>query len=124
MATIKFLLQSKSDNAPIYLRLSVNRSISLKRKTGLFINPKDWSVATGLPKQNTSSNKNLSTKLTGLSNGIIKRLNDANSQGITLNGDWLEDAIDLHFDLLLTSMLFDNNALPFPCPLIAHKQLQ
>ena len=97
MATIKFLLQSKSDNAPIYLRLSLNRLTSLKRKTGLFINPKDWSNATGLPKQNTNSNKNLSTKLTDLSNGIIKRLNDANSNGISITGDWLEHNIDLHF---------------------------
>lgn len=30
MATIKFLLQSNTDNAPIYLRLSLNRSKSLK----------------------------------------------------------------------------------------------
>jgi len=34
MATIKYLLQSKLDNAPIYLRLSLGRSNTLKRKTG------------------------------------------------------------------------------------------
>jgi integrase len=97
MATIKFLLQSKSDNAPIYLRLSVNRGLVIKRKMGLFINPKEWSISTGLPKQTTNSNKNLSTELLDLSNNIIKRLNDANSKGVTINGNWLQDAIDLHF---------------------------
>jgi integrase len=97
MATIKFLIQSKSDNAPIYLRLSLNRLTSLKRKTGLFINPKEWSSTTGLPKQNNNSNKNLSTKLLGLSNDIVKKLNDANSNGISINGSWLQHNIDLHF---------------------------
>jgi len=96
MATIKFLLQSKSDNAPIYLRLSVNRGLVIKRKIGLFINPKNWSDK-GLPKQTTSINKNLSTELLDLSNDVIKKLNDANSRGVTINGNWLEDAIDLHF---------------------------
>lgn len=97
MATIKFLLQSKTDNAPIYLRLSVKRGLVLKRKTGLFINPKNWSYEKSLPKQTTSTNKNLSTDLTGLATDIIKRLNDANTKGININGNWLQDAIDLHF---------------------------
>ncbi|TXG36989.1 tyrosine-type recombinase/integrase [Seonamhaeicola maritimus] len=97
MATVKFLLQSKSDNAPIYLRLSVSRGLVFKRKTGLFINPKDWSYDKSLPKQTTNTNKNLSTDLQALSNEVVKRLNDANSKGISINGNWLQDAIDLHF---------------------------
>ena len=56
MATIKFLLQSKSDNAPIYLRLSVNRDLVIKRKTGLFINPINWSLEKALPNNNTLEN--------------------------------------------------------------------
>lgn len=97
MATIKYLLQSKTENAPIYLRLSLGRSNTLKRKTGLFINPKDWSKATGLPKQNNNNNKNLSIELIGLSNIVMKKLNDANSHGIEVNADWLNETIDLHF---------------------------
>ncbi|MFH4968588.1 phage integrase SAM-like domain-containing protein [Gaetbulibacter sp. M240] len=98
MATIKFLLQSKSKNAPIYLRLSVNRDLVIKRKTGLFISPNNWSKNTGLPKQTSASNKNLSTDLLDLSNDIIKRLNHANTRGVLINGDWLENSIDLYFD--------------------------
>lgn len=98
MATIKFLLQSKSDNAPIYLRLSISRNLVIKRKTGLFINPSNWSKATGLPKQTTTSNKNLSTELLDLSNNIIKKLNEATYKGNEVNGNWLQDTIDIHFN--------------------------
>jgi len=97
MATIKFILQSDSDNAPIYLRLSLNRQKSIKRKTGLNINPKDWSKTTGLPKQNNSSNKNLTTDLRKLSTIILDNLNNASIQGVEVSGDWLIHNIDLHF---------------------------
>jgi len=97
MATIKFILQSNSDNAPIYLRLSLSRQKSIKRKTGLIINHKDWSKTTGLPKQNNSSNKNLTTDLRKLSTTILDNLNNASIQGIEVSGDWLVHNIDLHF---------------------------
>jgi integrase len=97
MATIKFLLQSKSDNAPIYLRLSIDRKTSYKRKTGLSINPNDWSTDTGLPKQNNPHNKNLRTDLKNLESKIFKDLNNANTKGVEVNGDWLLNKIDIHF---------------------------
>jgi hypothetical protein len=43
MAKIKFLLQSKSENAQIYIRVSISQTVSLKKKTGFSVNPKDWS---------------------------------------------------------------------------------
>ena len=89
MATIKYIIQSKSDAAPIYLRLSINKNLSLKRKTGLIINAKKWSSKTGLPKQNETANKNLISNLRGLRKSIHDSLNDANSKGIEINGDWL-----------------------------------
>ena len=49
MATIKYLLQSKANSTPIYLRLSLGRNKTLKRKTGLIIDPKYWSSKTGFP---------------------------------------------------------------------------
>ena len=75
MATIKFILQSKGTNAPIYLRLSIDRTTSFKRKTGLNIDPNDWSKETGLPKQNNPHNKNLRTDLKDLESQILKDLN-------------------------------------------------
>lgn len=97
MATIKFLLQSKSINASIYLRLSLSRSTSIKRKTGLNINFKDWSQSTGLPKQTNPKNKNLTSDLRRIKNHILDELNSANSKGDEVNGDWLIYNIDLHF---------------------------
>ncbi|MCP4179439.1 MAG: integrase, partial [bacterium] len=97
MATIKYLLQSKSESAPIYLRLSISRNKNLKRKTGLHINPKDWSKATGLPKQNNSDNKNLTTDLKDLSLFILKSLNDANIKGIEITGEWLLHNIEVYY---------------------------
>ena len=51
MATIKYIIQSNSNASPIYLRLSISKNKSLKRKTGLNIDSKKWSVTKGLPKQ-------------------------------------------------------------------------
>ena len=98
MATIKYRLHSKSNSAPIYLRLSMGRSKNLQRKTGLYINPKNWSKATGLPRQNDAQNKKLANDLRNLSNYILKKLNDANSNGDEVTGEWLSYNIDLHFE--------------------------
>ena len=49
MATFKFLIQSKSDLANIYIRLSIDRKNVFKRKTGYAINPKYWSSKRALP---------------------------------------------------------------------------
>lgn len=97
MATIRYQLQSKSSNAPIYLRLSLNRTKSIKRKTGLFINPKEWSAKTGLPKQTIGTNKNLTTELRNLETSILHEINSANTNGEDINGDWLIYKIDTHF---------------------------
>ncbi|SMC33715.1 tyrosine-type recombinase/integrase [Cellulophaga tyrosinoxydans] len=97
MATIKLQLIGKAENVPIYLRLSVNRNLTPRAKTGLFINPKDWSSTTGLPKQTTSANKNLSTDLQNLKIYIFKKFNDASSEGVEISKDWLQHNIDVFF---------------------------
>ena len=62
MATIKYLLQSKSETSNIYVRYSINRETVLKRKTGLIINAKDWSTDKALPKTGRDDLKALKTK--------------------------------------------------------------
>ena len=96
MATIKYLLQSNSTNSNIYLRLSNGRNKVFKRRIGLSIDYADWS-AKDLPKQNNSTNKNLTTILLSLKNNVLKRLNEDNAKGVTINGDWLTRVIDIHF---------------------------
>lgn len=96
MATIKFQLLSNSETAPIYLRLSIKRGLSPRTKTGLHINPKDWS-STNYPKTNIDTNKKLKSDLQKLENFILDEVNNANTKGETINTVWLKHYIDLHF---------------------------
>lgn len=94
MATIKYLLQSSSNNVPIYMRLSLGKNKSIKRKTGVFIKPNSWSLATGYPKQNEVKNKNLSVKLKELEAFVYESLNNTKVPPHSINGNWLESIID------------------------------
>lgn len=94
MATIKYLLQSKSSTAPVYTRLSLSKNISYKRKTGFVIDFKNWSTKTGYPKTNDASSKQLKNKLKELDIYIIKRYNDDYTKGLLINGNWLASVVD------------------------------
>jgi len=98
MASIKFQIIGKTESVSIHLRLSVSRLINLRAQTGLFINPKEWSNTTHLPKQNTAYNKNLTEDLNDLKIFIMKKVNNAQKENITINKDWLSHNIDVHFE--------------------------
>lgn len=95
MATIKFLLQSESETSNIYLRYSINRTTVLKRKTGLIISAKDWSIDKAQPKTGREDLKIIKSKLDKLAVFINDAHNEAVSKGIELTGDWLQLQIDL-----------------------------
>ncbi len=95
MATIKFFLQSKTNPANIYLRLSLDRNTVLRRKTGYIIDPDRWSTATHLPKQGDEKLKQLKADLVKLSTSIEDSLNLAISKGEEITGDWLQLQIDV-----------------------------
>lgn len=97
MATLKFTLRSKKDNAPIYLRLTLGRNKDIFRKTGLFINPKEWGTKTGHPKQNSATNKNLSTQLRKLESCVFDKLNEESNPDF-IDGEWLQKNIDVFFN--------------------------
>ena len=97
MATVKYQLLSISENAPIYLRLSVSRKLSPRAKIGLHINPKDWST-TNFPKTNNATNKKLKSKLQKLETYILDEVNGANSKGELTNTAWLKHKIDVFFE--------------------------
>ena len=97
MASIKFEVLSNSKIAPIYLRLSVKRNVTPRSKTGLYIDSKDWSKETKLPKQTKSVNKNLTTDLLKLKVFILDKLNKAIIKNDTINKLWLEHNIDVFF---------------------------
>ena len=93
MAKIKFLLQSKSDNSQIYIRVSISQKVSLKKKTGFSINPKDWSES-NLPKQTKPENKTLSTNLKKLETFVLENLNKDLANSVLIDAYWLESQIN------------------------------
>ncbi len=123
MATIKYLLQSKGENAQIYLRLSLGREkatnkddkpkfISYKQKTGFTINSKGWSDATGLPipKKDDTTIQNLTADLRTLTKYVLDELNKSSSKGIEVNSRWLKETISKCFDRVeLTELEYLNN---------------
>lgn len=98
MAKIKFLLQSKSENSQVYIRLSISQKVSLKKKTGFTISPKDWSEATALPKQNNPENKKLSNNLKKLETFVLVNLNNDLGKSVVIDNFWLDAKIKECFD--------------------------
>lgn len=95
MATLKYIIQSKSESSNIYVRYSIDRKTNLKRKTGFVINPKDWSLDKALPKQNREDLKAIKSKLDKLAVHINEAYNGAVNIGTEFSGDWLQHQIDL-----------------------------
>jgi integrase len=109
MATVNFKLQSKSDNAPIYLVLSAGRGKIIYRKTGKIINYRDWSGSTNLPKQSSPHLKNLTKKLRKLKVSILNNIDDSKASSKEELSKWLEYQIDLHFGRIKEEV--ENNSL-------------
>ncbi len=95
MASLKYLLQSKKDNANIYTQFSISRTQVFKRKTGFIIDPKHWSNTNAQPIQKSRESKALKSKLDKLANFINDAYNVSVSEGIEITGDWLKLQIDL-----------------------------
>ncbi|SNR71985.1 phage integrase SAM-like domain-containing protein [Flavobacterium sp. ov086] len=95
MATLKYLLQSKSENSNIYARYSINRTAVFKRKTGFVINPKDWSEDKSQPIQKNEELKALKSKLDKLAVFVNDAYNNAINTGVEFTGSWLQLQIDL-----------------------------
>lgn len=98
MASIKYLIQSKKEIVQIYIRLSIGRGKNYKRRVGLTIESKSWSIEKGMPKQTSASNKKIASNLRGLSKFIFDELNNASINNIETSGDWLTTQIDIYFD--------------------------
>lgn len=93
MATIKFILQSTSDTAGIYVRLKEGRLIDVKAKTGFIINSKDWSSIKGQPKSFKDERyKELETDLSSFRSKLLKHYNNSQNK-LEITTQWLKDFI-------------------------------
>lgn len=94
MAIIKFIIQSKKDNAPIYVRLREGRSIDIKVKTDFKVNPNEWNHEKEVPKHTkTVLLKNLDTDLSELKTKIKVSLNSSDREGKNIDSEWLREII-------------------------------
>jgi integrase len=98
MATVKFLLQSQKNPAAIYCRLA-SGNLSIKRKTGLYIDPAQWSKAKGLPIQKDGHSRTVHKQLNGIAALIIEELGEAPE----ITGAWLQRTIDEYFGRIDTT---------------------
>lgn len=98
MATVKFRVLHKTENAQIYIRFSINRENVFQIKTGKTINHKFWSAKTSRPIQTIAENKILTTELNALENHILKEYNSDYGKGVIFSKDWLSDKIDSFFN--------------------------
>lgn len=97
MPTIKFILQSSKENAPVYCRFSLGRGKDIKRKTGLTCNANVWDKKNGRAKGKEASQKALNSHLSQLDRAIFDKYNLAQAAGVTIDGQWLSDQIDSFF---------------------------
>ena len=104
MATAKFKLRNdQTDNATIYVYLTVRRGKQFLTSTGLTINPKDWKPEskslTGFPKNISNPNiKNLRTDLLKLESHLLNGVNQANANGTIINSVWVKEQINSCFN--------------------------
>lgn len=77
MASIKFSIRGTRPPTPIYIRFIEGKAQDFKIKTGLIINPKEWSNAQNFPKTTSAENKVLKAKLKDLETQLFKDLNEA-----------------------------------------------
>lgn len=97
MATIKFRVLHKSENAQIYLRFSLGRENVFQGKTGKTINYKNWSSKTGKPVQTQVEFKKLAIELKDLESFILKEYNIDYAKGVIFTKAWLDEKISFHF---------------------------
>ncbi|CAA7392727.1 tyrosine-type recombinase/integrase [Chryseobacterium fistulae] len=98
MATVKFRVLHKSDNAQIYLRFSLSRDNVFQSKTGKAINPAFWSSKTSRPIQKLPEFKNLALELNELETFIMKSYNSDYAKGVIFSKEWLDEKINSFYN--------------------------
>jgi integrase len=93
MASIKFIVKSKSDISTIYVRFKQN-PYDITAKTNFIINYRDWSNAKGLPKTTKDANlKRLDNDLRKLSVDLMAHYNNSIGKD-SINTEWLKSFIN------------------------------
>lgn len=99
---IQFYIQGSKNPTPIYIRFRDGRAFDVRIKTGLVINPKNWSAKKWMPgKAKTSFRDAISKKecttIAGQLSSIEKDLTEkynATQNKLSINSQWLEDFLN------------------------------
>jgi len=76
MASIKYSIRKKKDNAKIYVRVIISKSQDYKKKLGVIINPKYWNANKGMPKQTNENGKLIYIQLQKLTAYLSESINN------------------------------------------------
>lgn len=95
MASVRFLIQGKSESVNIYIQFSISRTQVFKRKTGFVINPKNWNKKEARPINKDDVHKTLKSNLDKLKIFINDNYNASVKKGTEFTADWLQFQIDV-----------------------------
>ena len=95
MASIGYRLKSKENRqVSIYIYFRPANSNVVSARTGLTVNPSDWSSSKKKAKTTDPYLINLNTTLTSLEKFISQALNNDHKYGIEINNRWLNKQVD------------------------------
>jgi len=95
MASIGFRIKSKENKqVSIYVYFRAANSSVVSARTGLSVNPSEWSSSKKMAKPNDPFLKKLNSTLYSLENFISHSLNNDQQQGIEIDNRWLKKKVD------------------------------
>ncbi|WP_422858900.1 phage integrase SAM-like domain-containing protein [Flagellimonas sp. S174] len=107
MATVKYSLSGRPENASIRISLSAGRGTTLKASTGFYTRKEFWSFTRKNGKEvnnghfkNTidAKTKKIKNDLIKLERYILDSYNEAQAEGNKVNNDWLKNKIGVCFE--------------------------
>jgi integrase-like protein/Arm domain-containing DNA-binding protein len=99
MASIKYTLRSETDKqVPIYITISISRELRFREKTGLYVNPRDWSKTKGFPKHTKTELKILHDSLKKLESHWFNELNKVQTEGKVIDKQFIQLSIKNFFN--------------------------
>jgi hypothetical protein len=92
MATVNFLVKTKTNPSKIYIRFKDGRKFDVETTTNYIINPSDWSETKQRPKSlKSEASKNLDSDLQELKTNLLNSFNKSTG---TINLLWLKNFIN------------------------------
>lgn len=96
MASVGFIIQSRSDFATIHVQVSIAKGRVFKRSSHFVVNPKDWNFKKGLPFTRDVNLKQLDLDLQSLKVHLLNAINNSVRRDEMIDGNWLANQIEFY----------------------------